>query len=110
MLGTSDGTMLTYPWGSSPVFYIGKAGNLKRRLSTHRNHICGARENHEEVYWWPRYQYGAAFGARCAYYSRTGPENPQNIEASLIRSFYDVFGAIPTANAAWPKSIEPKQG
>jgi len=110
VLGTSDGTMLTYPWGSSPVFYIGKAGNLKRRLSTHRNHICGARENHEEVYWWPQYQYGAAFGARCAYYSRTGPENPQNIEASLIRSFYDVFGAIPTANAAWPKSIQPKQG
>ena len=55
VLGTSDGTMLTYPWGSSPIFYIGKADNLNQRLSTHRNHICGAREDHDDLYWWPRY-------------------------------------------------------
>ena len=109
VLGTSDGTMLTYPWGNSPVFYIGKATDLKERLSEHRRHICGAMENHDELHWWPRYQYGAAFGAHCAYYSRKGPENVQNVEAALIESFYGVFGAIPAANASWPRRIKPQQ-
>ena len=108
VLGTSDGTMLTYPWGSSPVFYIGKATNLRRRLLTHRNHICGARQDHDD-HWWPRYQYGAAFGADCAYYSRSGPENVQNIESLLIETFYDVLGSIPVANSAWPSRIAPSQ-
>ena len=109
VLGTSDGTMLTYPWGSSPVFYIGKADDLKQRLSTHRKHICAANEDHEAIYWWQRYQYGAAFGAHCAYYSRKGRENVQNIEATLIESFYGVFGSIPAANSSWPRRIQPKQ-
>ena len=109
VLGTSDGTMLTYPWGSSPIFYIGKADNLSQRLSTHRRAILGAREDHAEFYWWPRYQYGAAFGADCAYYSRNGPQNVQNIEAGLITSFYEAFGSIPTANRVWPNEIRPKR-
>lgn len=109
VLGTSDGTMLTYPWGSSPIFYIGKANDLSQRLLTHRKHILGAVEDHHDRYWWPRYQYGAAFGATCAYYSRNGPQNVQNIEAGLIRSFYEAFGSIPTANSHWPKEIRPSQ-
>ena len=108
VLGTA-GMMLVYPWGHSPIFYIGKADNLRQRVSSHRKHILAAMEDHEEMYWWPRYQYGAAFGTFCAYYSRKGPENPQNIEATLIESFYDSFGSIPTANSAWPKKIEPRR-
>ena len=109
VLGASDHTMLTYPWGSSPIFYIGKSNDLNMRLRSHRNHILGAREDHDEVYWWPRYQYGAAFGADCAYYSRNGPQNVQNIEAELIKRFYDAFGSIPAANSHWPKKIKPKR-
>ena len=107
VLGTSDGTMLTYPWGSSPVFYIGKGDNLKQRLATHLKHIVGARDDHEDN-WWPRYQYGAAFGATFAYYSRKGPEPAQNVEALLIELFYYAFGSIPAANSSWPSRIEPK--
>ena len=109
VLGTSDGTMLTYPWGSSPVFYIGKANDLNHRLSTHRKHIRAAMKDHHVIYWWQRYQYGAAFGADCAYYSRNGPQNVQNIEAELIESFYGMFGSIPAANSSWPRRIRPKQ-
>ena len=109
VLGTSDGTMLTYPWGTSPIFYIGKATNLRRRLETHKKHIRSAEDDHEETYYWQRYQYGAAFGADCAYYSRIGPQNVQNIEARLIERFYRVFGAIPAANSSWPREIRPKQ-
>ena len=97
--------MLTYPWGTSPIFYIGKATKLRRRLETHKKHIRSAEDDHEETYWWQRYQYGAAFGADCAYYSHSGPQNVQNIEARLIERFYRVFGAIPAANSSWPREI-----
>ena len=110
VLGTSDGTMLKYPWGSSPIFYIGKANNLQRRLNEHRNHIVDAIDDHDVIYWWPRYQYGAAFGANCAYYSRHGPQEPQNLEARLVMSFYESFGSIPAANSYWPHIIRPNRG
>lgn len=88
--------------------YIGKAKNLRDRVIEHKKYILNARDNHEELYFWPRYQYGAAFGAHVAWYSRRGPEDPQNVEAYLIEKFYETFGAIPTANSYWPSRIEPK--
>ena len=107
VLGTSN-TMLVYPWGTSPIFYIGKAKSLRDRLVEHRKHIQGARDDDDEAYWWPRYQYGAAFGTDVAWYSRRGPQDPRNVEALLIERFYETFGAIPTANANWPSRIRPK--
>jgi len=35
ILGTNDGTMFKYPWGSSPIFYIGQSKNLNSRLTNH---------------------------------------------------------------------------
>lgn len=105
VLGTSDGTLLRYPWGSSAVFYIGKSSSLWRRLRKHRNRTIGAIKDHDSKRWLPRYQFGAAFGTDFAYYSRRGPQNEQNIEASLINCFYDRFGSIPVANSAWPQHL-----
>ena len=110
ILGTSNNVMLTYPWGSSPIFYIGKAKNLKKRALEHKRHIEAATHDHDEIYWWPRYQYGAAFGTTFAWYSRHGPQEAQNIESSLIEEFYKVFGAIPAANSYWPRKIKPTRG
>ena len=100
VLGTADNTMLVYPWGLSPVYYIGKAASLYARLSDHSNYTQGAAEDHRGP-WWPRYQYGAAFGAHAVWYL-AGDEEPQNIEATLISSFYDIYGSIPVANQRWP--------
>ena len=108
VIGTA-GTMLIYPWGTSPIFYIGKSANLRQRLIGHRKSMQSAYNNHDEPFW-PRHQYGAAFGAHVAWYSRRGGQNPQNIEAGLITAFYYTFGAIPSANAAWPSEIRPKRG
>ena len=108
VLGTSA-TMLIYPWGTSPIFYIGKAKNLRKRVIQHKGSIQSARVNHDENFW-PRHQYGAAFGTHVAWYSKKGPENPQNVEAYLIEKFYDSFGAIPAANSIWPTPIRPKRG
>ena len=106
VLGTSD-TMLTYPWGSSPIFYIGKARNLRLRLSQHRKNILYAIGNHDE-YYRPRHQYGAALGTNVAWYSRKGPELPHNVEADLVEYFYLSFGSIPVANSQWPNRIRPQ--
>ena len=107
ILGTSA-TMLTYPWGSSPVFYIGKAKDLRTRVLQHKRHIELAHDDHDE-YFWPRHQYGAALGAHVAWYSRKGPEDPQNVEALLVTKFYEAFGAIPAANSHWPAPIRPRR-
>ena len=110
ILGTADGTMITYPWGVSPIYYIGKASNLRNRLSVHRKHTLGARNDHQEDTWWPRYQYGGAFGADCVWYLAHDDHDPQNLEATLIESFYLTYGAIPVANHKWPSHLEPEQG
>ena len=110
VLGTRDGTMITYPWGVSPIYYIGKASNLRNRLSDHKKHTLGAKKDHTERAWWPRYQYGAAFGADCVWYLAHDDNDPQNLEARLVESFYWAYGAIPVANHKWPKDLEPKLG
>ncbi|MCK5813052.1 MAG: GIY-YIG nuclease family protein [Cocleimonas sp.] len=111
VIGTSDGTMLTYPWGSSPVFYIGQSLDLHRRLLEHQRYICKAIDDHEEDSWWPRYQFGASFGADVAWYSCRGIQDPKNLEADLINKFYETYGSIPLANGTWPKGIRrPKVG
>jgi len=110
ILGSSDGTNFIYPWGSSPIFYIGQSKNLKKRLLTHKKHISAAIENHDDLYWWPRYQYGASFGASLAWYSVRGTQNPNKLEADLITSFYDTYGSIPVSNGTWPSGLKPKHG
>jgi excinuclease UvrABC nuclease subunit len=102
VLGTSEGTNLLYPWGRSPIFYIGKAQDLRTRLSSHRRHILDASEDHDELYWWPRYQYGASFGCTVAWYSTRGRQTPSQLESTLINQFYEAYGSIPCANGAWP--------
>lgn len=109
ILGT-DGENLIYPWGRSPVFYIGQSSNLAKRLADHKKYTEKAIYDHDEQYWWPRYQYGASFGVTVAWYSVRGTQNPNTLEASLIDHFYDFYGAIPTANGAWPSGLRPKHG
>lgn len=106
ILGTTDGTMLTYPWGTSPIFYIGKANNLKRRIiNDHRNSTLKVVADHDEKWWKPIYQYGAAFGVDMAWYSVKGTQSPTTLETNLIDQFYEAFGAIPVANGQWPNGI-----
>ncbi|MDO6766185.1 hypothetical protein [Agarivorans sp. 1_MG-2023] len=105
ILGSSDNTMFTYPWGSSPIFYIGKSLNLMKRLRTHRKQILQAADDHNSKYFRPKNQYGAAFGAETAVYYLQGSECLDLLESKMITDFYDTFGSIPVGNGAWPKAI-----
>ena len=107
VIGTA-GTMLTYPWGTSPIFYIGSSTDLNQRLRGHRKSMLEAR-NDWYVYWYSRHQYGAAFGAHVAWYSKKGLEAPKSLESKLIEAFYFTFGAIPSANAQFPDKVRPKR-
>lgn len=107
VLGTADGTALVYPWGTSPVFYIGRAGNLRKRLAQHQRFLRGARVAHDEREWYPRYQYGAAFGASVAWFSVRGRQTSQALEALLMDDFYEIYGAVPVANGGWPRGWQP---
>ncbi len=110
ILGSNDGTNFIYPWGVSPIYYIGQSTCLKKRLRTHKKHILSATDDHEELYWWPRYQYGASFGAYVAWYSVKGQQDPQILESDLITSFYEMYGSIPVANGTWPSGLSPNHG
>ena len=111
VLGSSDGTKFVYPWGDVPIFYIGKADDLWKRLSDHKLYTLKAIRDHEERYWWPRYQYGAAFGATVAWYSIKGNQNPNSLETDLIDQFYEMYGSIPVANGTWPSGArKPTHG
>lgn len=100
VLGTADGTMLVYPWGTSPIFYIGKATGLRRRLQDHRKALEECIADHaseRSKVLSPRYVYGAAFGAHAVWYL-AGKIAPPKVEEVLMASFRDAYGSIPVAN------------
>jgi hypothetical protein len=105
ILGSTDNIDFIYPWGRSPIFYIGKAHNLRKRLRRHRRNILKVVEDHEETHWWPRYQFGASFGTTLAWFSTSGRQTPEGLEADLINQFYWVYGSIPVANGSWPSGL-----
>ena len=94
ILGTSDGTKLTYPRGNSPVYYIGHDDRLSTTLR-HLKHLIEVQR--EENYYGaltPCY-YAATFGAHCVYFDRLSGRKPSDVVSDLKRSFFDWYGADP---------------
>ena len=105
VLGTTS-TPLVYPWGTSPIYYIGQSSDVHKRLKEHRQAILAGRQFGEywEKNWWPRYQYAFAFGADCGWFSSSRCKmTPEELEASIISEFYWYLGSTPVANGAWPR-------
>ena len=101
VLGTTDGQRLTYPWGESSVYYIGKADSLFRRLSEHRKAVDECAADCWTYYWRTRYQYGASHGMSAAWYATQDDETPAVLESDLLERFYCRFGTIPIGNDRW---------
>ena len=110
VLGSSDGTDFVYPWGRSPIFYIGTSANLRVRLSAHRKWIRRANTEHHSRHFLPLHQYGASFGADVAVYRKRTRQIISNLESELMTEFYQIYGSIPVANGAWPKSMRQPLG
>ena len=109
VLGTTS-TPLVYPWGTSPVYYIGQSGDLRKRLTGHRAAAVDARSfGRYWESWRPRYQYAAALGADCVWFTASNHDTtPEALEAVLINEFYWLVGSTPAANGTWP-DIKPNR-
>lgn len=96
ILGTSDGTKLTYPKGNSPVYFIGHAGNLAHTLRYLKSQIHDQREKNCYGASTSCY-YASTFGADCVFFSKMNGKNPAEMARDLKRGFFDLYGADPIA-------------
>ena len=102
---SSKGTKFIYPKGTSPVIYIGKAENLRRRLREHFRNLTDLKD-HEEEYLasWsqtqPRYNYMRYHGAHVFLFHCKKTQDAKNLESFIIGKFYEKFRSIPVGNGA----------
>lgn len=91
-----------YPRGKSPIYYIGKAANLRRRLYEHLKHSIEAKKDrkHEHHKYWPRYEYAASFGGRYTFIHTWQGITPKNLEDKILSQFADRYRSFPVANGA----------
>ena len=96
ILGTSDGTKLTYPKGNSPVYFIGHAGNVAHTLRHLQKQMKTQRE--EDTYGVSTScYYASSFGAHCVFFTEMRGKSPAEMASDLKRSFFELFGADPIA-------------
>lgn len=95
-----------YPIGKSPIFYIGKAANLRLRLHEHLKYSNEAKNDRKRDLYWPRYEYAASFGGRYTFIHTWQGMNPKDLEDKVLRQFADCYRSFPVANGAgsWPKN------
>ena len=93
-----------YPKGRSPVFYVGQAKNLRRRLRSHLTYARRARADRRLRLYWPRYEYAAAFGKRYALVLTTRGQSPHSLEKRVLQDFSRKYRTFPLANGqgTWP--------
>ena len=103
---SADKTKFVYPKGNSPVIYIGKADNLRRRLSEHLKNLNNIQD--EETYMrghWhqpcSRYQYMKYYGAYVYTFHRLkNSQDPKNLESQILWKFYERYRSLPVGNGA----------
>ena len=110
VIGTADNTSLTYPWGTSPIYYIGQSEDLSKRIGNHAEWARQARDDHSREWWLPSYQYAGAFGGQVVWWLAKEGASQKNLEVALINAFYLAYGAIPAANRNWPNYRPPPKG
>ena len=100
ILVARPGIRFDYPGGRSPVFYIGQAGNLRSRLYQHLNWSLKAAADKDpgRCPYWPRYEYGSAFGGRYTYLRTWQNLTPKSLEDILLAKFALTYRSFPVAN------------
>ena len=101
-----DKTKFVYPLGTSPVIYIGKADNLRRRLREHLqslNYVVANEEgdlrNHIEHC--PRYHYIQYHGAYIyLFHCLKKTQDAKELESFILWKFYEKYRALPVGNGA----------
>ena len=99
------GFRFNYPEGNSPVFYIGQASNLRRRLNEHLKWASEARDTPNRRYnlYHPRYEYAAKFNPRYTYIRTWQNVTPKDLEDIILARFAWKYLSFPVTNGqgAW---------
>lgn len=90
-----------YPNGQSKVIYIGMANSLRRRLAEHKTNLENlVNGEYADRWYFDRYQYMKAFGAKVYYYCCQGAQDAKDLESMVLCSFYNRYHAMPVGNGA----------
>ena len=92
-----------YPFGASPIIYIGTSNDLNRRLKEHIKYYGIAFEHMKDNTRWiyGRYNYIIKYGGKVYYMLTQGRETNKALESKALEGFYDKFGALPVGNGAF---------
>jgi len=103
------GVTFMYPRRRSTVFYIGRAGDLRRRLYTHARFVKEARNNRKRMLYWPMYEYAAALGCRYCVLHPRGRQSEGTLESNLLAMFAEHYRSWPIANGVggWASLLKP---
>lgn len=103
---SADNTKFVYPKGTSPVFYIGKADNLRRRLREHLKNLRLIIDNEEtdmrnHYQRCSRYQYMKYYGAYVyTFHCLKSTQDAKNLESQILWKFYERYRSLPVGNGA----------
>ncbi len=99
----SKNRKFNYPIKMSPIIYIGKADNLRRRLKQHIRNYNEAKDPVKKKACWiySRYHYMTHGGAEVYYMPVSGLENAKSLESKVIENFYDTYLSLPIGNGAF---------
>ena len=103
---SADNTKVVYPKGTSPVIYIGKADNLRRRLREHLKNlrlVIDSEETDMRNHYQPcsRYQYMKYYGAYVyTFHCLKSTQDAKNLESQILWKFYERYRSLPVGNGA----------
>jgi hypothetical protein len=98
VLIAGPGVRFQYPRGTSPVYYIGKAMDVRDRLRNHERWTREAGGRRTETLYWPLYEWGAAFGARYAIIPARSRKTVNRLEQAVLAMFAERYRSWPVAN------------
>lgn len=103
---SGDNTKFVYPKGTSPVIYIGKADNLRRRLREHLKNlrlVIDSEEADMRNHYQPcsRYQYMKYHRSYVyTFHCLKSTQDAKNLESQILWKFYERYRSLPVGNGA----------
>ncbi len=92
-------TTWAYPWGQSPVFYIGKSGrSIRERVWEHWDGARHAKKSDGRSLYYAVNHYAAEFSPRYIAVPTWQRMTPDAVEQELLGRFVRDYGARPVAN------------
>jgi hypothetical protein len=92
-------TTWAYPWGRSPVFYIGKSGrSIRERVWEHWDGARHAKASQGDSLYYAVNHYTAEFSPRYVAIPTWQRMTPDSVEEELLGRFVKAYGARPVAN------------